>query len=505
MHVNRGIWAASSVVVGLAGLSVGHATAAVLGVRRTPVVAVTEWFIDRAPGSLIETGISWLGRYDKPVVIAVVVVVLLIAFVGAGLLARRSIGRALWIYAALGAVGMIAILTGRGQLTPQATMPVIAGMFTWLLGSHWVFGALDAASREEPAAHLGRRGLVAVGGMAFLAVASSSVSVLFNRTRNRAELAREMLRLPITNPAAPTGTSLGVADIAPWRTPNDDFYTIHTALAPPTIDPKDYQLRIHGMVDRELVLSYTDLTHRTVAEGWATINCVSNEVGGDLIGNAWWSGVLLSELLAEAGVQPGADAILQTSQDGWTCGTPLSAVTDPDTMALLAFGMNGKPLPLIHGFPVRTIVPGLYGFVSACKWVVDIEVTQFGEFVAYWTDKGWAEQAPVKLASRIDVPRNGEEVPVGPIAIGGSAWEQHTGIERVEISLDGGPWTEARLGEVPNSDTWVQWVWQGEVNKGDHVVRVRAVDALGNIQTDVVADVVPDGATGLHEVAFTAG
>lgn len=491
-------------MVGVAGLAVGHATAALLGVRRAPVVAVTEWFIDRTPGALIERGISLLGTYDKPVLIGIVGVALLGAFLAAGLLARVSIARAFWIFAALGAIGMLAILTGRGGVTPSATMPVIAGTFTWLLGSQWVFGALESAS-EPPAARLGRRGLLAIGGIAVVAVAASGVGALFNRTRRQAERARELLRLPMTDPTPPEGTSLKVAEVAPWRTPNDAFYTIHTALAPPTIDPRDYRLRIHGLVDRELTLTYEDLTKRTVAEGWATINCVSNEVGGDLIGNAWWSGVLLSELLKEAGVQPGADAILQTSQDGWTCGTPLAAVTDPDRMALLAFGMNGEPLPLIHGFPVRTIVPGLYGFVSACKWVVDIEVTKFGEFVAYWTDKGWAEQAPVKLSSRIDVPRNEDEVTAGALTIGGSAWAQHTGIERVEVSLDGGAWAAARLGSVPNADTWVQWAFDAQIDPGEHVVRVRAVDAVGEIQTDVVADVVPDGATGLHEVHFTAG
>ena len=228
-----------------------------------------------------------------------------------------------------------------------------------------------------------------------------------------------------------------------WATPADDFYLIHTALAIPAIAPEEWRLRIHGMVDRELVLRFQDLIDRRLTEAWITLNCVSNPVGGDLIGNAWWSGVRLADLLAEAGVRPDADAVLQTSEDGWTCGTPLAALTD-DRDAMLAVAMNGRPLPVEHGFPVRTIVPGLYGFVSATKWVVDLEVTRFDRFEAYWTGKGWAEQAPVRLASRIDVPRSGAGVPAGEVRVGGVAWAQHVGIEGVEVSVDGGAWTERR-------------------------------------------------------------
>ncbi|MFZ2502936.1 MAG: molybdopterin-dependent oxidoreductase, partial [Nocardioides sp.] len=269
--------------------------------------------------------------------------------------------------------------------------------------------------------------------------------------------------------------------------------------------PDDYLLRIHGLVDKELTFTYAELATRSLEEGWITLNCVSNEIGGDLIGNAWWSGVRLADLLAEARVQPGADAVLQTSHDGWTCGTPLAALTDPDRLAMLALGMNGEPLPVLHGFPVRTIVPGLYGYVSATKWVVDLEVTRFEDFTAYWTDKGWAEQAPVKMSSRIDVPRGGAEVGVGTLDVGGSAWVQHTGVAAVEYALDGGAWQPAELGAVPSIDSWVQWRATVSVDEGDHILRVRATDRNGVVQTDVVTGVLPDGATGLHEVRFTAG
>ncbi len=322
--------------------------------------------------------------------------------------------------------------------------------------------------------------------------------------RRRVERARELLRLTgVTEPQVPRAAHVGVDGITPWRTPNDDFYLVHTAIALPALDPAEWTLRIHGRVDRELELSFRELLEERFTEAWITLNCVSNPVGGDLIGNAWWSGVRVADLLARAGVQEGADAVLQTSADGWTCGTPLAALTD-DRDALLAVAMNGEPLPIEHGFPARMVVPGLYGYVSACKWVVDLEVTRFDEITAYWTDKGWAEQAPVKLASRIDVPRSGAGVTAGELRVGGVAWEQHTGIEAVEVALDGGAWQPAEVARVPTDDTWVQWTATVAVSPGEHRLRVRATDRRGQVQTGTERDVLPDGATGWHTVTFTA-
>jgi hypothetical protein len=230
---------------------------------------------------------------------------------------------------------------------------------------------------------------------------------------------------------------------------------------------------------------------------------VSNPVGGDLIGNAWWSGVRVADLLAEAGVRAGADAVRQTSRDGWTCGTPLAALTDGRN-AMLAVAMNGRPLPLEHGFPVRTVVPGLYGYVSATKWVTDLEVTRFDRFTAYWTERGWSERGPVKTESRVEVPRGGATVAAGRLRVGGYAWAQHTGIARVEYRLDGRRWQRAELGRVPDADTWVQWAGTVDVDRGDHTLAVRATDRSGYTQTAVRAGVVPDGATGWHTVGFTA-
>ncbi|MBA3984818.1 MAG: molybdopterin-dependent oxidoreductase, partial [Acidimicrobiia bacterium] len=232
---------------------------------------------------------------------------------------------------------------------------------------------------------------------------------------------------------------------------------------------------------------------------WITLCCVSNEVGGDLISNARWSGVRIADVLAEVGVHNDADAVLSTSEDGWTCGTPLAALTD-DRNALLAVAMNGEPLTPEHGFPVRMVVPGLYGYVSATKWVVDLEVTRFSDFSAFWTDRGWSQDGPVKTQSRIDVPRAGADLAAGDVAIGGIAWAQHTGIAKVEVRVDDGEWADATLGADPSIDTWVQWSHVWSATGGEHDISVRATDTSGYTQTSALADVVPDGATGWHTI-----
>jgi DMSO/TMAO reductase YedYZ molybdopterin-dependent catalytic subunit len=285
-------------------------------------------------------------------------------------------------------------------------------------------------------------------------------------------------------------------------TPVADFYRIDTAIVPPAVDPDSWRLRLHGMVDHPLELTFEDLLARGVSQGWLTLNCVSNTVGGDLIGNAWWSGVPVAPLLAEAGVHPDADGVLQRSADGWTCLTPLEALTD-GRAALLAVAQNGEPLRVEHGFPVRMLVPGLYGYVSATKWLVDLEVTRFDRAQGYWTDKGWSARGPVKLASRVDVPRAGSTVAAGEVVVAGTAWQQHTGIRAVQLSVDGGAWRPADLGTVPDADTWVQWRATVTLRPGEHRVRVRAVSATGEVQTGVRTEPAPNGATGWHSVTFS--
>jgi DMSO/TMAO reductase YedYZ molybdopterin-dependent catalytic subunit len=318
--------------------------------------------------------------------------------------------------------------------------------------------------------------------------------------REKVEAARARLAARFGGlPAAPAGVSTGVDGVAPWVTPVSSFYRVDTSLAVPLVVPEEWTLHIHGMVDREVTLTYADLLRRGLTEDWITLCCVSNPVGGHLIGNAWWSGVRIAPILAEAGPRPGADAVLSRSVDGWTAGTPLSALTDGRN-ALFALAMNGQPLTPEHGFPVRMIVPGLYGYVSATKWVTDIEVTRFGDFSAFWTERGWSPLGPIKTESRIDVPRNGASLPVGKVMVAGVAWAQHRGIHQVEVRIDSGPWHRCRLAADPTIDSWRQWVYEWQATPGNHDIRVRAHDAKGQVQSPLEAPPAPDGATGIHVV-----
>jgi DMSO/TMAO reductase YedYZ molybdopterin-dependent catalytic subunit len=419
------------------------------------------------------------------------------------------------VFAALAVVAGLAIATRPG-VTATAALPLLVGFVTWVIVLSSLTGPLERA--EQRAAVAGtteaepyhaergtRRGFltgVVVAGAAAAVMAAGGR--LLGGGRRAVEESRRLLRLEgVTRPVVPAAARVGLDGVSPWLTPVEEFYRIDTALVVPSIDPTTWSLRIHGMVERELTIDFADLMRRTTTEAYVTLCCVSNEVGGDLIGNAWWSGVRIADLLAEAGVSPDADAVLQTSDDGWNCGTPLEALTD-DRDALLAVAMDGRPLPLEHGFPVRSVVPGLYGYVSATKWVVDMEVTRFDRIDAYWTQRGWGEKGPIKISSRVDVPRSGADVPAGSVAFGGVAWAQHTGISAVEVSVDGGGWQPATIGDAGLPDAWVQWRADVDVEPGDHLVRVRATDADGVVQDATVRDVLPDGATGYASRDFTA-
>ncbi len=288
----------------------------------------------------------------------------------------------------------------------------------------------------------------------------------------------------------------------PFRVPNGDFYRIDTALVVPSVRAADWRLRIHGMVQREVELDFAGLLAQPLVERDVTLCCVSNEVGGDLVGNARWLGLPIGPLLAQAGPAAEADMVLSTSADGWTASTPLDVLTDGRD-ALLAVGMNGEPLPIEHGFPVRMVVPGLYGYVSATKWVVDLEVTRFDRAQAYWTPRGWSARGPVKTQSRIDVPGDGARVRAGRVAVAGVAWAQSRGIRAVEVRVDEGPWAPARLGAEASVDTWRQWVFAWDAAPGRHTLQVRATDRRGDVQTGDQAPPTPDGATGWHTIEVT--
>jgi DMSO/TMAO reductase YedYZ molybdopterin-dependent catalytic subunit len=491
--------ALAGAVTGAAGLVGAELGTRVLNARATPVQAVAEVVIARTPGPVAEFLIHLVGRNDKPFLIAGVTVAIVVLGAVAGLLTarRKVLGHAVfWVMAV---VALLAVMS-RDDFTPYALLPLAVGVVIWTV----LLDLLVNAAQPRPTDLESRRRFVLLtGGVAAAAVVVATTGRLVGRSRRAVEASRAALRLPATRGVVPVGAESGPAGTAPWRVPNADFYRIDTAIVLPAVDPAEWRLRIHGMVDNPLTVTYQDLLDRRLTEAWVTLCCVSNPVGGDLIGNAWWSGVRIAELLQEAGVRPGATAVKQTSADGWTCGTPVQALTD-DRNALLAVAMNGRPLPIEHGFPVRMVVPGLYGFVSATKWVVDLEVTTYDRFEAFWTSHGWSAKGPVKTESRVEVPRGGAKVPAGRVRVGGHAWAQHTGIAKVEYRLDGQRWKEAELGRVPDADTWVQWAGTVDVRPGDHSVAVRATDRSGYTQTAVRVDVVPDGATGWHSVDFSA-
>ncbi|MCW2796575.1 molybdopterin-dependent oxidoreductase [Nocardioides sp.] len=518
MKTSRGSWSVAGLVAGAAGLATSYFLAMVMTIRESPVVAVAEEVIRQTPGGLAEKAIQVVGHKDKTILVVGILILMGFLFAYAGQLARRSWWAPSLVFLVLAGIGGAAVIDSRNA-TAADVLPVVVGFVTWVVCLSLLTEPLRRAelvqrqAEVEPRATTGglsslsdhtRRGFV-LRSVAMVAVAGALG--FFGRAvgagRRHVEESRRLLRLVgVTSPLVPPKAKLDVTGISPWMTSADDFYLIHTAIVVPAIEPTNWSLKIHGMVDREIVLSYDDLLARKTTEAWITLNCVSNPVGGPLIGNAWWSGVRIADLLAEAGVSPDADAVLQTSDDGWTCGTPLVALTD-NRDAILAIAMNGKPLPIEHGFPVRTIVPGLYGYVSATKWVVEMEVTRFSDFEAYWTSRGWGEMGPVKMSSRIDVPGSGDTVGGGDVTFAGVAWSQHTGIEAVAVAIDGGSWQPAEISHPPTNDSWVQWVARLPVDAGDHVVRVRATDKTGLVQTGVVRDVLPDGATGWHTVDFT--
>ena len=365
-----------------------------------------------------------------------------------------------------------------------------------LAGGNEPFRAWTPAGRAGPTAR--RQFLVAAG----VGVAAAAVGELGGRSlseRKNVSLAQAAVRFPraaVPAPPLPAGVNLPVPGLSPFITPNGQFYRVDTALIVPQVDPSNWQLRIHGMVSRELVITFDELLRRPLIEDYVTLCCVSNPVGGPYIGNAKWLGASYGSLIRAAGPLRGADQLLCTSVDGFTVGTPLAVVLDGQRDSLIAVAMNGAALPTAHGFPARLVVPGLYGYVSACKWVVDIEVTTFAAAQAYWVPRGWSQLGPIKTESRIDVPAGGSSVKAGRVAVAGVAWAQHKGVEAVEVRVDRGPWHQATLATVPDIDTWRQWTWQWDATKGTHLIEARATDKTGYTQTSAVADVAPNGATG---------
>lgn len=496
--------ALAGVAAGAAGVGAGELAALVLAPRASPLFAAGALVIDLAPSWLKDAVIAVFGTADRVVIIACVVLLVAGLTAIAGLLERwrRPWGRVL-----LAAIGLASLLaaTSRADASVMWAVPsgvaIVVGIAVLAVLTRQSAALPDGDGPEPPTEGVSRRRFLVTSGLALgLGVLTAVAARLAAAGIQAVEAARRSLTLPapaVTAPPVPAGASLDVAGLTPLFTPNADFYRIDTALIVPSVDPAMWTLTVTGMVERELTLTFEELLALPLEESDTTLACVSNPVGGGLIGNARWLGYPIRHLLARARPEPGADMVLSRSVDGFTASTPLEALTD-DRNAVLAVAMNGEPLPPEHGFPVRMVVPGLYGYVSATKWVTGLTVTTFARDAAYWTQRGWSERAPVKLSSRIDTPRGSAKA--GEVTIAGVAWAQHTGVSRVEVRIDEGSWLEAELADAVSADIWRQWRYAWDARPGRHTVTVRATDADGMRQDARVRDVVPDGATGYHAV-----
>jgi DMSO/TMAO reductase YedYZ molybdopterin-dependent catalytic subunit len=561
-----GLGAIAGLLAAATALGVGQLVAGLTGANGSPVVAVGQLQIDFTPAWLKNFAINEFGSDDKLALVSGILVVLGIFAAVIGVAATRRLGygmAGLLVFAAIGltaaatrptasvasllptlaataaAAIVLRVLIGRigppswagASAAPQAwgdtgeadadgaadpgelaapdlppgmgqpggvIRPSAGQGRDWLAGAPGPSGPVEPARRRFLAASAATAGAAAVAGLAGRQLAE----------RSSVTTARNAIKLPKPVPATvqtlPPGVDLNIPGLASFITPNNNFYRVDTAIVLPEVDPTSWQLRIHGMVNREITITFDELLKRPLIEDYVTLCCVSDPVGGPYIGNALWLGASLASLLREAGIKAGADQLMCTSVDGFTSGTPVQIVMDGRD-ALLAVAMNGQPLPIAHGFPARMVVPGLYGYVSATKWVTDINVTTFAGNYAYWAQRGWTQQAPIKTESRIDVPNGESQIRPGRTTVAGVAWAQHKGIEAVEVRVDQGPWNQARLAAVPDLDTWRQWVWEWDATSGNHIIEARATDKTGYTQTATQAQPPPNGASGYPSAAVTVG
>ncbi|OEV04177.1 molybdopterin-dependent oxidoreductase [Streptomyces oceani] len=544
----------SGVLAGGCALGVAELAAAFVGEQAGPVTAVGGAVIDRTPTPVKVWAVQTFGTDDKLVLRLGILLtltlfalalgmtalrhrrvgaagVLVFGLIGAGAAASRPMARWIDVLPSLGAaaLGAIVLYVLTGQLTSggrhlgagaEALTEGPAGPASsaaaedesGAVGTQPTAAGTESTAGTPPygaAGSFDRRGFVLTAGAVGVASAASGwFGRRLDLTSADAVAAREAVTLPAPGSRAapvPSGVHPRVRGLSPFFTANRDFYRVDTALAVPKVDPDGWRLRLHGKgVSEPRTFGFRELLERDLIERDITLTCVSNEVGGEYVSTARWLGVPLGPLLRAAGVRPPseggpADQLVARSVDGMTLGSPVEVVLDGRD-AMLAVGMNGQPLPFRHGFPVRMLVPGLYGYVSACKWLQELELTTFRDYDTYWTKRDWAARAPVKTQSRIDTPKPFDNPKAGTVPVAGVAWAQHTGIERVEVRVDDGAWQRAELAPVPSQDTWRQWVWQWPATPGSHTLQVRATDRDGNTQTARRAGTVPDGATGRHQV-----
>ncbi len=514
------VWCSLAGIAALAlGLGIAELSAVLVSPRATPVVAAGDTAIELAPRWGKDFAIAVFGVRDKLFLVTVVAVVAVLLAAAAGILEARRRRTGL-ILIALVSISLALAAASRPGADTFAYVPgLLAGVSAMVvlpillrrLGAAGLAAAGSGVAGSGAGGTSGRRAVLLGGVLAAAGVTGFGGYALGARVRgvasSRADVALPAPATPVA-PVSGSATFDQVPDLAPFQTPVNDFYRIDTALVVPAVRADEWRLRIHGLVEREAEYRIGDILDRELVEKWVTLACVSNEVGGGLTGNALWLGLPTAQLLAEARPRPEADMVLSTSIDGFTAGTPIEALTD-GRGALLAVGMNGSPLPVEHGFPARLVVPGLYGYVSATKWVVDLEVTRFADAEAYWTVRGWTALGPIKISSRIDRPIGGTQPGTdGTVVVAGMAWAQDVGVEAVEVRVDSGdgwgPWTTTELADAGTTSTWRQWRWSWvSPPAGEHRIQARATDANGDVQVEAEAEPFPSGATGYHTVGVS--
>jgi len=533
---------AGAVAIG-AALAIGELLAGLLPDVPSPLLAVAQVIVDNQPPGAKELVVGLFGTADK---LAFQIFIVLVAVIVGAVLGRVSPKHP--DIAAAVVVGFVAAGFAASLNDPDAT-PALAAVAAGVeavvgivLLRRLVAMAVQTAPAPAPAASKrapvdrrtsrrearvqagmtlrprssganpgsmpdwSRRSLLQAGGV--IAVGSVFAGVFGRMLLQQQRAPATPTDVPtVPDPVSlPAGADIATADLTadgltPIVVPNDRFYRIDTAFIPPSVDRDTWSLKVLGLVDRTVELTYAELTALPLIEQFVTIACVSNEVGGNLVGNAKWTGVPLRTVLEMAGVQSSADQLVGRSIDGFTVGMPVEWVMDTSRVPMIAVAMNDAPLPREHGYPARLIVPGLYGYVSATKWVTELELTRFDQFEAFWVPRGWAAKAPILTQSRIDVPQDGSSVKAGHVPIAGVAWAPDRGITKVEVRIDGGDWAATRLSTPISKATWVQWLYDWSATAGNHTIEVRATDGTGDVQTDQQTPPPPDGARGHHTIS----
>ena len=498
--------ALAGIVAGGVALGATELLAGILPGAPSVVLEIGAFLISLQPPGAKQIVVDLFGTADKLALNVAIVLGALVLAAGLGILGRYHRP---WTYAGftgIAALGLLASLRDPLVDPLLALAAAVVGVVVAYYVIGWLLRLATTSVEAEMPDWRRRRFLGTAVGVAAGAVVGGTIGrTLLNSRAGAAPTAASIP--PAIDPVAPlpAGSELAVAGISPLVVKNPNFYRIDTNLLTPRVDAAPWTLSVDGMVDHPFTINYAELLAMEMHEHYVTIACVSNEVGGDLVGNALWKGVRLRELLDRAGVQAGATQIVGHAFDGWTAGFPTAWLDDPDREALVAVAMNGDPLPAEHGFPARLIVPGLYGYVSATKWLVKIGLTTLEAFNGYWVPLGWAKEAPILTQSRIDVPKPGASVSAGKVAVAGVAWAPDRGVSTVEVQVDDKDWEPAEL-SIPISDaTWVQWLFRWSATSGSHTLSVRATDGTGEVQTASVTRPAPDGARGHHTINVSVG